>query len=236
MSVLDRKIKELNTTEIKSQKNMAKKNLSTPKKVNLCKKYFYINNNKNVNLKHFNNGRILQLIENTSKNGSGDVLEQVDHLITQLDQTREELNNKKVDCIKSMILNHKRVPEKWIMKSNYKDLLNKAMEDDIVLNYAILSKDIYKKREGLDQSDDERYSNYMKSVPEEKKFISYINLYSRNYCDSPKKKKVMRDYCLSITKDKKKRIKTKPPILRPGASWWRLPPRRVPPPGTPARG
>jgi hypothetical protein len=162
-----------------------------------------------MNLKHFNNGRILQLIENANKNGSGDPLEQVDHILTQLDQTREELNNKKVDCIKSMILNHKRIPEKWIMKPNYKDLLNKAMEDDIVLNYAVLCKDIYKKREGLDQSDDEKYSNYIKSVPKEKKFISFINLYSKNYCDSPHKKKVMRDYCLSITKNKKNRIKAK---------------------------
>jgi hypothetical protein len=209
MSILERKIKDSNKTDIKSPKDISKKNLSTPKKVNLCKKYFYINNNKNMNLQHFNNGRILQLIENTNKNGSGDPLEQVDHLLTQLDQTREELNNKKVDCIKSMILNHKKVPEKWIMKSNYKDLLNKAMEDDIVLNYAVLCKDIYKKREGLDQSDDERYSNYMKSLPEEKKFISFINIYSKNYCDSPTKKKVMRDYCLSITKNKKNRIKAK---------------------------
>lgn len=209
MSILEKKIKDLNTTDVKSPKKMAKKNFSTPRKVNLSKKYFYINNNRNINLNHFNNGRILQLIENTSKNGSGDVLEQVDHLITQLDQTREELNNKKVDCIKSMILNHKKVPEKWIMKSNYKDLLNKSMEDDIVLNYAVICKDIYKKREGLDQSDDEKYSNYMKSVPEEKKFISFINLYSKNYCDSPHKKQIMRDYCLSITKNKKNRIKTK---------------------------
>ena len=196
MSILESKIKDLNTTDIKSPKKIAKKNLSTPKKVNLCKKYFYINNNKNMNLKHFNNGRILQLIENANKNGSGDPLEQVDHILTQLDQTREELNNKKVDCIKSMILNHKRIPEKWIMKPNYKDLLNKAMEDDIVLNYAVLCKDIYKKREGLDQT-------------KEKKFISFINLYSKNYCDSPHKKKVMRDYCLSITKNKKNRIKAK---------------------------
>lgn len=209
MSILESKIKDLNTSGIKSHKNMVKKNLSTPRKVNFCKKYFYMNNNRNINLKHFNNGKILQLIENTNKIGSGDVLEQVDHLITQLDQTREELNNKKVDCIKSMILNHKRVPEKWIMKSNYKDLLNKAMEDDIVLNYAVLCKDIYKKREGLDQSDDERYSNYMKSVPEEKKFISFINIHSKNYCDSPIKRQAMRDYCLSITKDKKNRIKAK---------------------------
>jgi hypothetical protein len=201
MSILETKIKDLNTTDIKSPKKIAKKNLSTPKKVNLCKKYFYINNNKNMNLQHFNNGRILQLIENTNKNGSGDPLEQVDHLLTQLDQTREELNNKKVDCIKSMILNHKKVPEKWIMKSNYKELLNQAMEDDIVLNYAIVCKDMHKKSAGIDQTDESRYLNYKKNLPAEKIFISYINPYSRNYIDSSKRKKLINDYSISLRKN-----------------------------------
>ena len=102
-----------------------------------------------------------------------------------------------------MILNNKNIPEKWIMKPNYKKLLNEAMEDEIVLNYAILCQDKYKKTAGMDQSDDERYLNYIKSLPPEKKFISYINPYSRNYLDSPIKKQIMNNYCLSIKRDNK---------------------------------
>jgi hypothetical protein len=49
MSIVERKVKDLNTTNLKSPKNITKKNLSTPKKVNLCKKYLYMNNNKNIN-------------------------------------------------------------------------------------------------------------------------------------------------------------------------------------------
>ena len=100
-----------------------------------------------------------------------------------------------------MILNNKKIPEKWIMKSNYKDLLNQAMEDDIVLNYAIECKDMYKKRAGLDQSDESLYLNYKKNLPVEKKFISYINPYSRNYIDTSKRKKLINDYSISLRKN-----------------------------------
>ena len=96
---------------------------------------------------------------------------------------------------------NKKIPEKWIMKPNYRNLLNEAMEDDIVLNYAILCKDIHKKNIGQDQSDETRYQNFKKSKSPEKKFISYINPYSRNYFDSPIKKQIMNNYCLSIKKD-----------------------------------
>ena len=81
------------------------------------------------------------------------------------------------------------------MKPNYKDLLNKAMNDDIVLNYAIVCKDLHKKRAGYDEmNDDDRYENYIKSLPKEKRFISYINPFTRNYTDSNKKKDLMKEY------------------------------------------
>ena len=154
----------------------------TPKKINLCKKYFYMEQPKNqISFSKFNNEK--------------NVLEQVDATITKLTKKRSDLDNTKIECIKFMILSNKKIPEKWIMKRNYNDLLVNAMKDDIVLNYAIVCKDIHKKRAGYeDEDDDIRYENYMKSLPKEKRFISYVNPYSRNYVDSNKKKKLMHEY------------------------------------------
>ena len=157
-------------------------NQTSPKRINLCKKYFYMDQPKN---------KITLIKNNNEKN----VLEQVDTVMTKLSQKREDLEYAKIDCIKSMILSNKKIPEKWIMKSNYKDLLSKAMSDELVLNYAIKCKDIHKKRAGYDdQDDDKKYENYIKSLPKEKKFISYINPYSRNYTDSNQKKNLMKEY------------------------------------------
>ncbi len=197
MTAIEKKpIPLLNNIDIKIHKKKA----ITPRKKNLCKKYFYIDTSQNLNLNKFNNGKILQLIENYNRPEKGSVLEQVDYIMTEFDRKKEELNQKKIDCIKSMILHNKKIPEKWIMKPNYKDILNQAMEDDIVLNYAIVCKDIHKKSAGLDQSDETRYQNFKKSMPPEKKFISYINPYNRNYLDSPHKKQLMNDYCLNLRK------------------------------------
>ena len=152
------------------------------KKLSLCQKYFYMDQSKQkINYIKFNNEK--------------SPLEQVDTIITKLSKKRNDLENTKIDCIKSMILNNKHIPEKWIMKYNYKDLLSKAMKDEIVLDYAIACKDIHKKRAGYDDIDDDtKYINYIKSLPKEKKFISYINPFSRNYTDSNKKKNLMREY------------------------------------------
>ena len=157
-------------------------NQITPKKINLCKKYFYMDTPKNqISLRKFTNEK--------------SVLEQVDSTITKLTKKRTDLDNTKIECIKSMILSNKKIPEKWIMKPNYKSLLTSAMQDDIVLNYAIECKDIHKKRAGYDDDDDDtKYEKYMKSLPKEKRFISYINPFTRNYADSNKKKILMREY------------------------------------------
>lgn len=157
-------------------------NQITPKKINLCKKYFYMETPKNqINLRKFTNEK--------------SVLEQVDSTITKLTKKRTDLDNTKIECIKSMILSNKKIPEKWIMKPNYKSLLTSVMQDDIVLNYAIECKDIHKKRAGYDDDDDDtKYEKYMKSLPKEKRFISYINPFTRNYADSNKKKILMREY------------------------------------------
>ena len=208
MTALDNKLILSNITEIKPQKPLMKKLAITPKKINLCKKYFYIDNTKALNLKQLNNGKFLKLMEDNNNNKEkGDILEQVDYVMTQFEQKKMELNKKKIDCIKSMILNNKNIPERWIMKSNYKNLLNEAMEDEIVLNYAILCQDKYKKTAGVEQTDEERYLNYKQNLSPEKKFISYINPYSRNYIDTPIKKKLMKNYCLSIKRNNRNTLK-----------------------------
>ena len=151
------------------------------KNINLCKKYFYMERPNKIKLRNFDREK--------------NVLEQVDNVITKLTKKRTDLDNTRIECIKSMILSNKKIPEKWIVKSNYKDLLNKAMNDDIVLNYAIVCKDLHKKRAGYDDmNDDDRYENYIKSLPKEKRFISYINPFTRNYTDSNKKKDLMKEY------------------------------------------
>jgi hypothetical protein len=202
MSVIEKKSPALDISNGKVSKIFRKKKSIKPIKINLCKKYFYLDNRKAINLKQFNNGKILQLMEsNNNKGKKTDVLEQVDYIMTQFERKKKELNQKKIDCIKSMILNNKKIPEKWIMKSNYKELLNQAMEDDIVLNYAIICKDIHKKSAGIDETDESRYLNYKKNLPAEKIFISYINPYSRNYVDSSKRKKLINDYSISLRKN-----------------------------------
>ena len=165
--------------EIKPIKLKPKQIIS--KNINLCKKYFYMERPNKIKLRNFDREK--------------NVLEQVDNVITKLTKKRTDLDNTRIECIKSMILSNKKIPEKWIMKSNYKDLLNKAMNDDIVLNYAIVCKDLHKKRAGYDDmNDDDRYENYIKSLPKEKRFISYINPFTRNYTDSNKKKDLMKEY------------------------------------------
>ena len=151
------------------------------KKINLCQKYFYMAKPNKIKLRNFYKEK--------------NALEQVDNVITKLTKKRTDLDNTRIECIKSIILSNKKIPEKWIVKSNYKDLLNKAMNDDIVLNYAIACKDLHKKRAGYDDmNDDDRYENYIKSLPKEKRFISYINPFTRNYTDSNKKKDLMKEY------------------------------------------
>ena len=165
--------------EIKPIKLKPKQTIS--KNINLCKKYFYMERPNKIKLRNFDREK--------------NVLEQVDNVITKLTKKRTDLDNTRIECIKSMILSNKKIPEKWIMKPNYKDLLNKAMNDDIVLNYAIVCKDLHKKRAGYDEmNDDDRYENYIKSLPKEKRFISYINPFTRNYTDSNKKKDLMKEY------------------------------------------
>ena len=193
------KTNELNTNKANNFKKMANK---APKKVDLLKKYFY---KLNLSPKKVN---IFQLMENGLANQ--DELEAVDNICSTSLNCKNELEKKKIECLKSMILHHKQIPEKWIIQSNYKNLLDKVMSDPIILSYAIFSKDMFKKRSTSVSID----PSVIKNVSEEStlgrpKFISYINLYSKNYSDSVEKHKLMREYCYNIKNNKNRVIKNK---------------------------
>ena len=190
------KINGKNSHRINSFKKFTHK---SQKKEDLCQKYFY---RFNLSPKIFN---IFQLMENGLS--TQEHLEQVDNICTKVLNKKNELEKMKIDCLKSMILHHKQIPEDWIMKSDYKDLLNKVMSDPIVLSYAIFSKDIYKKRSTSQSIDISEAEKYLHTSTTEPKFISFINPYSRNYSDSNKKHRLMRDYCYNVKNKKNKRLK-----------------------------
>lgn len=163
--------------------------------IDLCKKYFYKYSNNDPT-----KNNIFRLMENNLN--SKDEFEQVDDICEKAITKRNDLEKLQLDCLKSMILNHKQIPEQWIIQSNYKNLLNKAMEDPIVLSYAIICKDIFKKRSTSCAIEEEEYQEYIKSSPSEPKFISYINPYSKNYCKKSINHQIMKNYCDQV-KNKK---------------------------------
>ena len=140
-------------------------------KKDLYHKYFY---KLDLSPKKVN---IFQLMENGLANE--DELEQVDNVCIKALNHKKELKQRKIECLKSMILNHKKISENWIIESNYKDMLNQAMSDPIVLSNAIEYKEIFKKRSTSVSIDDSEIKNLKKKIPEPK-FISYINPYSKN--------------------------------------------------------
>ena len=165
------------------------------KKEDLCKKYFY---KLNLAPKHKN---IFHDMENGQNLGE---LEQVYSESLVFQKGKNQLLKKKLDCLKSMILHHKNIPERWIIQQNYKDLLDKVMQDPIVLSYAIFSKDIYKKRSPALSIDVDDIKNYLSLSPKKPKFISYINPYSRNYDESNKKHIIRKEYSYNIKERKDK--------------------------------
>ena len=185
-----------NTNKVNHFNNYHNKNY---KKVDLCQKYFY-----KYNLSYKKNN-IFQLMENGTANQNE--LEEVDNACTEALTKRNELEAKQIECLRSMILHHKKIPEKWIIQRNYKELLDKVMSDPIVLSYAIFSKDIYKKRSTSVSLDPSEIENNMKNeFSVRPKFISYINPYSKNYSNSIEKHRLMRDYCNNVKTRKNKKL------------------------------
>ena len=165
------------------------------KQEDLCKRYFYKLNlaPKRKNIFHdMENGQNL------------DELEQVynENMIFQKDKNR--LLKKQLECLKSMILHHKNIPERWIIQHNYRNIIDKVMQDPIVLSYAMFSKEIYKKRSSTMSIDIDDIKSNLSLSPRGPKFISYINPYSRNFDESGKKHLIRKEYGYNIKKRKNK--------------------------------
>ena len=173
-------------------KNLSERN---NRNVDLCKKYFYKYSNNDPT-----KNNIFRLMENNQN--SKDEFEQVNEICGKAINKKNNLEKIQIDCLRSMILNHKYIPERWILKSNYRNLLDKAMEDPIVLSYAIISKDIFKKRSTSCDIEDDEYQSYIKTSPSEPKFISYINPYSKNDFNQNVNHQIMKNYCDQV-KNKK---------------------------------
>ena len=165
------------------------------KQEELCKRYFYKMNlaQRNKNIFHdMENGQNL------------DELEQVYNENMVFQKGRNKLRKKQLECLKSMVLHHKNIPERWIIQHNYKNLVDKIMQDPIVLSYAVFSKDYYRKRSTAFSIDVDDIKNHISLSPKEPKFISYINPYSRNFDESSKKHLKRKEYGYNIKKRKNK--------------------------------
>ena len=165
------------------------------KQEELCKRYFYKMNlaQRNKNIFHdMENGQNL------------DELEQVYNENMIFQKGRNKLRKKQLECLKSMVLHHKNIPERWIIRHNYKNLVDKIMQDPIVLSYAVFSKDYYRKRSTAFSIDVDDIKNHLSLSPKEPKFISYINPYSRNFDESSKKHLKRKEYGYNIKKRKNK--------------------------------
>lgn len=196
-------MEKLNEKIIKNKNhfNIANHKIENKKDDFLCKRYFY---KFNMNKKNKNIFRDMESGQNL------DVLEQVYNENLIFLKVKHELLKKQTECLKSMILHHKNIPERWIIQNNYKNLLSKVMQDPIVLSYAIFSKDIHKKRSTTISIDiDDIKKKYCLS-PKEPNFITYINPYSRNSNESTKKHKIRKEYGYNIKnrKDKGQNIYT----------------------------
>ena len=196
--------KPINNNNINKQKlPEVKKNRDD----DLSKKFFYIS--KNSALSKFNRNNIFQLLEK-QKVGEN-FFQDVDKEYTKAKKKRNELEKTKESCIQNIILSNKQIPEKWIPLPDYRNLLNKVMQNEKVLNYTIENKEMYEKRSGNYGTDDERYEKYMNDLKKNeptKKFIGYINPNKKYIAESPLKSKIRRDYCLSLNNRKRNKIKS----------------------------
>ena len=86
---------------------------------------------------------IFEMIKRIDKKS---ILEEVATVDYILDEKKKELHDIKIHVIRELILNNKPIPERWILKSDYESLLDEAMSDPIVLQYAVVNSDMYRKR------------------------------------------------------------------------------------------
>ena len=108
-------------------------------KINLEKKYTYLPLVRTKDKKKVNPFNMLRSLDNRS------LLEQIGIADYKLEKKVKELREMKIEALKNLIISGRKIPEKWIMKEDYKSILNEVMSDPSVLMMSILFKDIYKK-------------------------------------------------------------------------------------------
>jgi len=108
-------------------------------KINLEKKYTYLPLVRTKDKKKVNPFNMLRSLDNRS------LLEQIGIADYKLEKKVKELREMKIEAMKNLIISGRKIPEKWIMKEDYKSILNEVMSDPSVLMMSILFKDIYKK-------------------------------------------------------------------------------------------
>ena len=110
------------------------------RKIDLEKKYLYLPMITKCQHKVQNYYEMIKQVNNKG------LLEEVAIQDNQISSNRKELHTLKVKIMKDLILNNKPIPEKWIMREDYQQLLDEAMSDPIVLQYTVINADMYKKR------------------------------------------------------------------------------------------
>ena len=91
----------------------------------LLNKFFYIplkNNSNDYNFISLNKKNYLEKFED------------IDILTKKINNDKRQLSKLKIKSLREIIVNQNKIPQKWIQKSNYKKILNKA----IMLNMLII--------------------------------------------------------------------------------------------------
>lgn len=109
-------------------------------KIDLEKKYLYLPMISKFDNKAKN---IFEMIKRVDKKSLLEEVEARDSVITS---KKKELRQLKVKIMKDLILNNKQIPERWIFKRDYEEILDEAMSDPMVLQYAIINSDTHRKR------------------------------------------------------------------------------------------
>ena len=124
-------------------------------KKKLLKKFFYIHwrNDTNVddNNTHTNTNNNYNNLFKRDKS-SIDNFKDINKLNIEINNNKRKLSALKIKSLRSMIINQKQIPQKWIIHENYKIILDKAIKAPNFVDYAknyIEHKSINKKKEDL---------------------------------------------------------------------------------------
>ena len=181
--IIQKKIPKVNDYKIESQDE------------NLCKKYFFIN--KNIISSKFKTDNIYKLLDKLGEN----FFQEVNKINNKSKLEKSKLEKTKINCIRTLILNSKQIPENWITSPLYRELLAKAMRKNSILKFAIINKEFHKKStlNSIDEEEYEKYLNESKNS-QTKITISNTSRYNRYITKSPIKSKIIKEieYCQSV--------------------------------------